>query len=429
MSDLPNPNQMVTNSRIYGGGINLGALYGTMKNACSGNVTRWYAIRRSVEPLLSTSENRDIDSIYKGDNPFGKSIPATPGYSSPTLVAPISTTPTNSAGLIFPHPDMPKAERDAWYRSAAYQTWVAQHMAETAGPGFDALLDRYTLNGVLSYEANNNISGAMTYLQTIQASQSAQLAQTAKSNLSIKGYDVSLDEARFIMGGGTLYMVPDGTGKMISLDRFLDPNLITVVAPPRAMPPQNLSTVGILAMLSSGISYIPSLLGQSGSHATDYNRGMLGSELDKLSTAFAGKVDLSKVSIKFGTAWSVVADIAFYNKHPAVTIGNTIYVAGPPRDMSLNYGDISLLAHELEHVRQYNVDGLYTTLGVLGLQWANIAKPYDYQLRNTNFFGETLEGRAQMVGEYVGYKSFATIPSVPVAVLEAKLQGTGYYGL
>jgi hypothetical protein len=57
-------------------------------------------------------------------------------------------------------------------------------------------------------------------------------------------------------------------------------------------------------------------------------------------------------------------------------------------------------------------------------------KLYDYASRKTVFDTETLEGQAQMVGDYAEIRH-STNPAdqAMIADLERRLQGTGIYGL
>lgn len=55
---------------------------------------------------------------------------------------------------------------------------------------------------------------------------------------------------------------------------------------------------------------------------------------------------------------------------------------------------------------------------------------HDYQSRNTTYATETLEGQAQMVGDYAQLRAAnGTTVTVPMQALANRLRGSGVYGL
>jgi hypothetical protein len=55
---------------------------------------------------------------------------------------------------------------------------------------------------------------------------------------------------------------------------------------------------------------------------------------------------------------------------------------------------------------------------------------YDYQLRNTTYATETLEGQAQMVGDYAKRRAEGLAADSPeIQSLVRRLKGSGIYGL
>lgn len=152
--------------------------------------------------------------------------------------------------------------------------------------------------------------------------------------------------------------------------------------------------------------------------------------------AFGLRVDPARVRIVRGPGHSPLAALAFRNGNPAITVGCTIYIKGdydvPKNDLTKSEGGLELLLHEFTHVVQYSELG-YTNFGVRYAKemrtYGGAAKLYDYKHRKTDFQHETLEGQAEIVGNYTRAKG-ATNPQsrAMAAVLERKLQGTGIYG-
>lgn len=159
-----------------------------------------------------------------------------------------------------------------------------------------------------------------------------------------------------------------------------------------------------------------------------------------IQRAFGDTVDASKITIVNGSGGSGIAAGAFKNGNPAITIGNTIYIdQGYSADLSLNANGVELLAHEVNHVRQYNRYGILGVFARVTIQANTYGadNAYRYVDRNRAFSAETLEGRSQIVGDYVKYKEFGMLPkydvggksyTVPAARLEMWVKGADLYG-
>jgi hypothetical protein len=433
MSTLPNAYALVESCRIYGGGLNIGALYGRMKMESEGSPNRWYAIRASVAGYLTVSELRDVDTIYTSENPFSNVLPTPVPVPVPVLVMPITTTPTDASGLIFPSPDAPMAEQVAFYNGAAYQAYIAARQQSTAGYGFDGIFDNYVLNSVISYAANSNLAGGMDYMRQITLSHNQQLSNTVVRNLAQKGYDVTPSEAAFLLSGGSLTMVQSGTGTLISVERSLDPNLIVVTAP-ASNPPPAVYSPGFLSMLSTGLSFTPiAMTGGTPPAMADQNRSMSANEKAAINRIFGTSVNLDKVKIVFGAGGSLIAGKAFANGNPAITLGNTIYFNSPPHEFT-SAAELGTLAHEMEHVRQYQTQGWVAVVGGVVMDAALMGSqttPYQYWTRTLGYQYELLEGQAQIVGDYVAYRESngALLPNYITAErLEIMANGSGVYG-
>jgi hypothetical protein len=151
---------------------------------------------------------------------------------------------------------------------------------------------------------------------------------------------------------------------------------------------------------------------------------------------FGNSIDLSNVRIVDGPGNSPAAKLAFdVGGNPAITIGNTVYIkaGGFSKDFSKTPGGIETLAHEFAHVRQYQKMGLGAFFAKYALDLKNIPdrnKVYDYQSRpNTTYRTETIEGQAQMVGDYAMYRAGGKNITEDVARdIEKRLKGTGIFG-
>ncbi len=166
-------------------------------------------------------------------------------------------------------------------------------------------------------------------------------------------------------------------------------------------------------------------------------RTLTSGEEAQLGKIFSNRsIDLSNVRIVDGPGNNPAAAAAFRNGNPAITIGNTVYVKPGTysADFSKSAKGIELLAHEFAHVDQYQVLGF----GSFGVKYAkDLAsvggdpnKAYRYETRNTTFKTETLEGQAQMVGDYAEYKAGGkNLSAAQIKDVENRLKGTGFFGL
>lgn len=166
-------------------------------------------------------------------------------------------------------------------------------------------------------------------------------------------------------------------------------------------------------------------------------RTLTSGEEAQLNKIFSNRsIDLSNVRIVDGAGNNPAAAAAFRNGNPAITIGNTVYVKPGTysADFSKSAKGIELLAHEFAHVDQYQDLGF----GSFGVKYAkDLAsvggdpnKAYRYETRNTTFKTETLEGQAQMVGDYAEYKAGGNnLSAAQVKDVENRLKGTGFFGL
>lgn len=155
--------------------------------------------------------------------------------------------------------------------------------------------------------------------------------------------------------------------------------------------------------------------------------------------AFGYRVDPALVRIVRGAGRSPVAEVAFLHGNPAITIGNTVYVSTETydryhaEDLSVSDRGIGLLIHEFTHVTQY------ASLGYarFARRYASDLRAhhydpdelYDYPSRNLDFAHETLEGEAQIVGDYAEKRNSRVAVSRALAErARLKLRGTGIYG-
>ncbi|HWU95005.1 MAG TPA: hypothetical protein VN029_05365 [Sphingomonas sp.] len=175
----------------------------------------------------------------------------------------------------------------------------------------------------------------------------------------------------------------------------------------------------------------------------DLDRGWHARRLTRVETqlvqeAFGSRVNPADVRIVKGAGLSAWAAIAFRKGNPAITLGNTIYIKASlgnltHADLSQSLRGIEMLLHEYTHVVQY------ATLGFanFGRRYAaelrthgyDPDKLYDYNSRNNDWRHETLEGQAQIVGDYGSARRALGNPNNRALAdrLRAKLQGTGIY--
>lgn len=169
-----------------------------------------------------------------------------------------------------------------------------------------------------------------------------------------------------------------------------------------------------------------------GSQARELTPG----ETVALRRAFGDSIDLGNVRIVNGPGRNPDAALAFnVGGNPAITEGNTVYVRSDhyTADFSTSPAAINTLTHEFTHVRQYQQLGFGGFFAKYAGDLVSIGdrnKVYDYNSRGGNFGAETIEGQAQMVGDYAGYKAGEVkLSPAQVASVERKLAGTGLFGL
>lgn len=120
--------------------------------------------------------------------------------------------------------------------------------------------------------------------------------------------------------------------------------------------------------------------------------------------------------------------------NPAITEGNTVYVRHDNyrRDFSATPAGINTLVHEFAHVRQFQQMGFG---GFFAKYASDIATyrdrdaVYRYETRTSHFRNEPIEGQAEMIGDYAGYRAGQPMAPERVRDLEQRLRGTGLFGL
>lgn len=166
-------------------------------------------------------------------------------------------------------------------------------------------------------------------------------------------------------------------------------------------------------------------------------RSLTSGEEAQLRKVFGNNIDLSNVRIVNGAGYNPDAKIAFdVGGNPAITEGNTVYMRSDKfsKDFSTTPEGIRTLAHEFAHVQQFQQRGFANFFGRYAKDLATIGdrnKIYDYASRpNTTYKTETLEGQAQMVGDYANFKAGGTVLTAAEAKdVERRLKGTGIFGL
>ena len=163
-------------------------------------------------------------------------------------------------------------------------------------------------------------------------------------------------------------------------------------------------------------------------------RGLTQGEIAMLREAFAEKVDYMPIRLSDGAGANLLARAAFRQKRNwAMTYLNTIHYndgrfsADFSQDPDPRHR--ALLFHEMTHVWQYKTLGLVSFAIRYGANFVSCnfdpMRTYDYS--KAERFGEaTLEGQAQMVGDYYLERNKA---SAREAALREKLKDTGFYGL
>ncbi|WP_156309854.1 DUF4157 domain-containing protein, partial [Novosphingobium sp. AAP93] len=164
-------------------------------------------------------------------------------------------------------------------------------------------------------------------------------------------------------------------------------------------------------------------------------RELTSGEYKLIRDAFGREIDLSDVRIVNGPGYNPDALTAFnLGGNPAITEGNTVYIGkNYLNDFSSSRAGIETLLHEFTHVLQYQTLGFSGFGAKYAVDLKNNGfdrnKVYDYQSRSTTFRTETLEGQAQMVGDYARLRA-GNVPSSAPAMqsLARRLQGSGIYG-
>jgi hypothetical protein len=165
-------------------------------------------------------------------------------------------------------------------------------------------------------------------------------------------------------------------------------------------------------------------------------RRLTDGEIALARRAFGDEPPYDKVRLCRGAGMNPAAAIAFMRRNPAITLVRTIYFKKPwHEDFSSADADSKAdLLHEMTHILQYH------RLGVVGfgLRYAwelaanglNPNKLYKYAEAGIKFPKATLEGQAEMVGDYAR----AILGAGPGAAAQAAkiapwLEGSGLFDL
>jgi hypothetical protein len=165
-------------------------------------------------------------------------------------------------------------------------------------------------------------------------------------------------------------------------------------------------------------------------------RALTPGEATVLHGAFGDAIDLGRSHIVDGAGHNPVAAIAFViGGNPAIAQGPIVHVRSDHHctDFSASAAGINLLVHEFMHVHQYQSRGTRRFL-IAYARDLLIARSrnavYDYAARECGFGAETIEGQAQMVGDYAGWRAGeAKLSAEDVRCIERRLAGTGLFGL
>lgn len=140
---------------------------------------------------------------------------------------------------------------------------------------------------------------------------------------------------------------------------------------------------------------------------------------------FGDTIDLSKVRFVVGADYNPIAATAFRNGNPAITLGDTVHfsprsphlVEGRLPDLTRTPEGIETLAHELNHVRQYQERGTAGVFARIGYEAATHGPSgaYKYWTRELRFEQETLEAQSQIVGDYARFRETGRLPVETVA--------------
>jgi hypothetical protein len=160
-------------------------------------------------------------------------------------------------------------------------------------------------------------------------------------------------------------------------------------------------------------------------------RRLTAGEIALARTVFGDEPPYEKVRLRRGAGMNAAAAIAFMRGNPAITLLRTIYFKTPwHEDFSAADARAKAdLIHEMTHILQYK------RLGAIGfgLRYARELaahgfKPgrlYDYRAAKTKFPSATLEGQAEMVGNYVEAKLGGK--AAAMAEIGGWLEGSGLF--
>lgn len=161
-------------------------------------------------------------------------------------------------------------------------------------------------------------------------------------------------------------------------------------------------------------------------------------EISVIRHAYGNSVNLDNVKIVRGDGGNLVAAGAFKNGHPAITIGDTIYLKVGQANLATSPEGVRTLVHEVSHVQQYQQTGI---LGV----WTRVAlearggadDAYNYPSRDLPFAKEALEAQSAIRGDYAAYRMGGDLPTymvdgkphkVSAQELEREAAGSGIFG-
>ena len=221
---LPNPRQLVDESRIQGGGVNIGALGGKVANAAAGDKATARAIRDSVQPYLSVSERNSLDQLLVNSgamNPISAPPPPAPPPPTPTPTSAPAPTAASfgwynngyligsivNDEMIEPAADAPAEVKVAFYTSRLYLDFKNYKVKQTAAysGGIDFLGDaltqaRLTANAITAqYVGYSPPPTYQEYLQQLKTTLSAQQG----INATLSQIDASLQHLRAISNGSS----------------------------------------------------------------------------------------------------------------------------------------------------------------------------------------------------------------------------------
>lgn len=165
-------------------------------------------------------------------------------------------------------------------------------------------------------------------------------------------------------------------------------------------------------------------------------RPLTAGEIALAKRAFGDEPPYDRVRLRRGAGMNAAAAFAFMRGNPAITLVRTIYFKTPWHEdfSAASAGEKAALLHELTHVLQY------AQLGVVGfgLRYArelaaNAFKPgrlYEYEKAGTKFPKATLEGQAEMVGDYAR-ALLGTGPNAAASAAKVApwLEGSGLFGM